>query len=354
MAFSIIVKEQAYTLEAFLNASFLDSYALRAQAFLNSWQNDGVFSFYTSGTTGLPKQLCFSKTQLFTSALNTLNALKLKGASEHILACLDLKFVGGAMMLVRALVLDCPISLFEPSKNILEIIAPNHPYTFASFVPLQLQNLDKRLTAFQHIQTVLIGGNSLMPALKKQLSVVSNRVFHTYGMTETLSNIALMQVGVDVGFWVIAPNIIRINEQQQIVIKTPILPDEFTSNDIGNWIDNTHFECLGRTDFVINSGGIKIHPEQIESIIGEQNLIPDNILFCLAKAPHPKWQEELVLVSNDINAKQYLGEIKNYLKERGLSYAKPQRFIYVNELPLNENGKILRKRLNEVIENEGL
>lgn len=354
MAFSIIIKEQSYTLEAFLKESLAEPNALRAQAFLRTWEEDGVFSFYSSGTTGEPKQLFFSKEQLLISAINTLHALNLKGEIEHILACLDLKFVGGAMMLARAVVLDCPISLFEPNTNILEIITPNHPYTFASFVPLQLQNLAQLLPAFEKIHTVLIGGSSLMPALKKQLSATSNRVFHTYGMTETLSHIALMQLGVDVGFWAILPNRIRLNEQQQIVINAAILPNEFTSNDLGNWIDDTHFECLGRTDFVINSGGIKINPEQIESVIAAQNLIPDTHTFCLAKAPHPKWQEELVLVSDDRDASKYLGDITNYFVEIGMLYAKPKRFIYISELPRNENGKILRKRLNEIIENEQL
>jgi o-succinylbenzoate---CoA ligase len=354
MAFTIIIHKQAYSLQEFVAASFAEPYLMRAQEFLQNWQLDGSFTFYSSGTTAHPKPYLFRKNDLMLSAQNTLQALKLQSEQEHILLCLDVKFVGGAMMLARALILGCQVSLFEPTRNILGLLSKEHPYTFASFVPLQLQTLAENLPQFERIKTVLIGGTYISPELKARILLAKNRVFHTYGMTETLSNIALMQLGVDAGYWVIPPNKIRLNEWGQICIHTPLYPQEFISNDLGKWIDATHFEFLGRTDFVINTGGIKVHPEQVEKIIDEQELLPKDILYCIAKANHPLWQEEIALVSNTKIASIYLDKISDCFKKLGISYAKPQRIIYISEWPINENGKIRRGVINQIIENEKL
>ena len=354
MAFSIVVNGQEFSLEDFLTGSFEASYILRAQVFLRNWKYNENFCFSSSGTTGLPKQIYFTKQQLIKSAQSTIDALQLNPQNEHILACLDVKFVGGAMMLARALVLECKISLFEPSSEILSFLPENHGYTFASFVPIQLQNLNTFRLVFEQIDKVLLGGANVTVLLKQALYKLHNKVYHTYGMTETLSHVALMQLGVDKGYMAIAPNTIRLNENNQICIKTALHEQEIISNDVGRWLDDSHFEWLGRTDFMINSGGVKIHPEAIESLLLNERILPADITFYIAKAPHPIWQEQVVMVSTDANAAQYLQQINNFLQTIGQAYAKPRRFVHVKTIPTNENGKIMRLTLNEIIENERL
>ncbi len=354
MAFSIILNEQEYGLEKFIHASFTSPYLLRVQAFLYAWQQNEIFCFTSSGTTGLPKQFFFSKSQLMSSAQNTIKALQLQHKKEHILNCLDPKFVGGAMMLARALLLDCKISLFEPNRDILSLLSANHSYSLASFVPIQLQNLSEFTSVFEKINQVLLGGTTIQPTLKEQLIQVKNKVYHTFGMTETLSHVALMQLGVDPGYWAIEPNQISLNEHHQICIRTNLYEQEIITNDMAHWIDEKHFEWKGRLDFVINTGGVKVHPEFIENLIIQESILPATLSFCIAKAPHPIWQEQVVLVSSEMKAAQYLQPISSYLKGIGQSYAKPQRFIYLNPIPSNENGKIMRATLNQIIENERL
>lgn len=354
MAFSIILNEQEYCLEKFVHASFTSPYLLRVQAFLYTWQHNEMFCFTSSGTTGLPKQFLFSKSQLVSSAQNTINALQLQHKKEHILNCLDPKFVGGAMMLARALLLDCKISLFEPNREILSLLSPDHSYSLASFVPIQLQNLSEFTLVFEKINQVLLGGTTIQPALREQINKLKNKVFHTYGMTETLSHVALRQIGVDPGYWTIEPNQIRLNEHHQICIRTDINEQEIITHDVAHWMDEKHFDWIGRLDFVINTGGIKVHPEYIENLIIQESILPATLPFCIAKAPHPVWQEQVVLVSSEMNASQYIQPISSYLKGIGQSYAKPQRFIYLNPIPSNENGKIMRATLNQIIENERL
>ncbi|MCG9880020.1 MAG: AMP-binding protein [Bacteroidia bacterium] len=353
MPFSINYKGRNYSLESFLSEEPDAPFLCHTHSFLKSWKEDSEFVFYSSGTTAAPKRLVFKKWQLIASAEATIAALNLR-SDEHILLCLDSKFVGGAMMLARALVLDCSITLAEPSSNILDILDENHGYTFASFVPLQLNNLEQHLVKFERISKVLVGGTSVSSELKKLLGSARNRVYHSYGATETLSHVALLEFGKDSFYKAIKPYKIRCNEEGQICIQSPILKDEWLTNDLGKFYDETSFEIFGRLDFLINSGAYKVQPEYIEKCIQNAGILPTSFEFVLAKAPHPLLMEEVVLVCTQANGSDYLEQIGKCLQEMGLSYAKPRRIILFSELPKNENGKIMRARINEVIENEEL
>lgn len=353
MPFSIHYKGRNYSLEGFLSEEPVTPFLMHAQSVLRSWNDDAEFVFYSSGTTALPKKFVFKKWQIIESAKATIEALNLQ-SDEHILLCLDPKFVGGAMMLARALVLNCSITLAEPNSRILESLDDNHEFSFASFVPLQLATIQNQIEKFERISKVLVGGTSVSHELKRTLGSAKNRVYHSYGATETLSHVALLEFGKDRFYKAIHPYKIRCNEYNQICVQSPILKEEWVTNDFGRFYDETSFEIMGRLDFMINSGGYKVQPEYIEKCIAGFNILPSDTEFMLAKAPDSLLGEEVVLVCTNDISEDNLTQIGKQLNEMGLSYAKPRRAIRFLELPKNENGKILRRQINEVIENERL
>jgi O-succinylbenzoic acid--CoA ligase len=352
MAFRIIFNGKNYPPKEFINIPCQIPSILKAQEFILNWESDTDFVFSSSGSTGSPRMYEFKKWQLEISANATINALHLQKQMEHILLCIDAKFVGGAMMLARAILLDSPITLFEPRGNIFEKIDVNNDYTFASFVPLQLTNECFSMEKFNRIGTVLIGGSGISISLEKQLRNSSNKVFQSYGMTETLSHVALKDIQNLKGYKVIEPYKVSINEEDCICIEAPFLNNTLITNDIGCLLDDDSFDVLGRTDFVINSGGIKIFPEQLERIISEMSNQILRKSFFVGKAKHEIFGEEVTLVCQERITELDFDTIKNHLFNEGLKKEAPRRILFLSEFPLTESGRINRNKLNEWIDNQ--
>lgn len=352
MPCEIQINETSYNPAQFIKAKFEESYLVNAQAFIYNWINNGTFVFKSSGSTGKPKSLTFEKWQLEVSAQATIKALELKNKLEHILLCIDPKFVGGAMMLARALILECPISIMKPEGSIFAKLPNSHPYTFASFVPIQLLDKSFSKVKFGGFKNVLIGGSSISNSLEERLMAFEVNCFHSYGMTETLSHVALKYLKKDNGYRVISPYSIRINELNQICVNVPFLREELVTNDLGKWINDDQFVLFGRHDFVINSGGIKIHPEEIEKKIIATGILTLGSEIILGSLPNERLGNELVLITNDsINQNQF-EKIQIKLKELGLNYEIPKRFFYINHFPMLESGKISRLKINEWLVNQ--
>jgi O-succinylbenzoic acid--CoA ligase len=352
MPFVIQIEQEVYTLENFMGAHFDEFYLKAIQVFLDNWVHDKYFIFKSSGSTGIPKEFSFNKHALELSAQATIDALKLGKGQEHILLCLDANFVGGAMMLARALKLDCPITLMRPASNVFEKISSLHPFTFASFVPLQLMDEGFSTEKYNRFKNVLIGGSSLSNNLKERISVLPVNSFQSYGMTETLSHVALKNIKVSDGYKAIAPYSLRINDTQQICIKAPFLEGELVTNDLAKWVNEDHFEWIGRLDFVVNSGGVKISPEEIENAILETGILPLDCQVIVSSLPHEKWGSELVLIVSKLITQKLFDELKNGLNQSGLKYKVPKRFLCLPQFPLLDSGKVSRHKINEWLVNQ--
>jgi o-succinylbenzoate---CoA ligase len=242
--------------------------------FVQDWLcNKQSFSFLTSGSTGTPKPIELSRIQMEASARGTIEILSLTSA-EHFLVCMNTAFIGGAMLLVRALMLEATITLQEPSGNPLLLISEHHPYTFASFAPLQLfpilknEHSEKRkLNRFKHI---LVGGGSIDSLLEKELITTKSKVYHTYGMTETVSHIALKELGQQKLFTTLLGVQLKTDDRNCLAICCAATNHKWIqTNDVVDLIDHSSFNILGRADEVINSGGIKIWPAKVEQAIYE-------------------------------------------------------------------------------------
>ncbi len=312
------------------------------------WQGgEQNFSLTTSGSTGSPKPIQFTRSQLQASAKLTIEALNLK-PNETSLICLDTRYIAGQMMVIRSLENNMNIVAVEPSADPLESIPASQSIDFAAFVPYQLQAIlqsSKSIQKLNSIRNVIIGGAALDDTAKLKLQLLSCNIYATYGMTETITHIALQKLnGEDKQnyFQTLRGISITQDERQCLVIEAAHLTGKIITNDIVQLIDQNKFIWLGRYDNVINSGGIKIMPEKKEPIIArvfeELNL---NLRFFVTALPDEKLGNKVVLV---VEGKRIL-DANKILKmlERDLSkYEVPKEIYFINQFVETDTQKINR------------
>lgn len=310
--------------------------------FLAAWASDSPFvEVWTSGSTGDPKKIQLKKEYMVNSASATGNLFGL-GAKQSALLCLPCTGIAGKMMLVRSMVLGLDLDSVEPSSS---PIPPNgKTYDFAAMVPLQLQN---SLAQLNRIGTLIIGGAPLDAPLGKRLESKDTKVYETYGMTETISHIAVKEIAPrTTDFFKCLPQVtVGMDERGCLVIEAPGISDApVVTNDLVELMGNDRFKWLGRFDSIINSGGIKLLPERIEKKLAE-------ILearFFVAGIPDPVLGERLVLIVEGSAVEG--GPLDVQAKELGLSkYEVPKEIHFVESFVETGSRKIHRKKTLEKI-----
>lgn len=252
-------------------------YEEKVISFCQAWMaGQDTFRIYTSGSTGLPKQLLLTRQQMIASAMITGSTFRLT-ARDHAFICLNIDYIAGMMMLVRAMVLDLRATIVEPKANPFADLLIQEDVHFASFVPLQLQTLllnARIIKELNKMKVILVGGaavsNTLAEQIKQRLQVP---VYSTYGMTETVSHIAVRlinQNGNEGVFEVLGETKIGIDNRQCLNVSSIVTNFEvIQTNDIV-MIDSQHsFRLLGRYDNIINSGGVKVQLEKVEKVFAE-------------------------------------------------------------------------------------
>lgn len=232
--------------------------------FLLDWLDDKDHLFInTSGSTGIPKPIKTSKQAMVNSAIKTGNFFGLE-PGDTALHCLPTSFVAGKMMLIRAFVLGLEIDIVEPTGQ--PIFDTDKSYKFSGMVPLQLRNT---YTYINNIERLIVGGARIPDSLRSDIRDIPSKVYETFGMTETITHIALKPVNRAAGkadsFKVLEDVKVSVDERNCLVIDAPhIIDNLIVTNDIVDLQSNQEFNWIGRYDNVINSGGIMISPEQIE------------------------------------------------------------------------------------------
>ena len=316
--------------------------------FVKEWFSESkTVKIQSSGSTGIPKIFEVEKIKMLNSAEMTCNFLGLN-EGDVALICLPIEYISGKMMAVRSILRKLKLIIAEPSANPLQNI--NEKIDFCAMTPLQVENsLDK----LHLIKNLIIGGASVSETLKQKISqtlTLSNsrtRIFETYGMSETLSHIALRQIFPNQEDWftVFEGVEISLDERNCLIIFAPKLNSEVLhTNDLVEINHKNQFRFLGRLDNVINSGGAKIFPEELEKIIKQH--IPNEVV--LIGVADEKLGQKLILIiegteSQAINQK--LSAI-NYKK----SFHKPKGIIFVNKIPRTPNGKVNRLELKKLLE----
>ncbi len=315
--------------------------------FLLKWLNDSaVLLVQTSGSTGMPKEIELQKQHMVNSARATGTFFDLH-PSDSALLCLPAGYIAGKMMLVRAMILGLHLDYVRPDSDPMNGLEKT--YDFAAMVPLQVEKSLDRLDA---IKTLIIGGAKVSYALQQKLQTVECKVFETYGMTETVTHVALRKMNSNVGtaddpsLFKALPNITLSKDNRDcLVINAPAITNKpVCTNDIVNLRSETEFELLGRFDNVINSGGVKLHPEQIEeklaAVLSER--------FFVTALPDELLGQKLVLVLEgtvDKNRFLDLDDISNLLDR----YEMPKEVFVLPEFVRTNNGKLNRTATTSLI-----
>ncbi|MGD1841520.1 MAG: AMP-binding protein [Thermonemataceae bacterium] len=313
--------------------------------FCRKWlQGVEKFVLTTSGSTGVPKPITPTRTQMLASVTLTDQALSLS-QMKTALVCINTAYIGGKMMLVRGLEMGWEMTVVPPQANPFLVL--NQPVDFIALVPLQLQAIlkeDHTKAQFNRTKTVIVGGAAISFPLQQQITQLRPVIYHTYGMTETVSHIALKRLnGTQKQTYFQALQGVHLTQDQRgcLVIQAPTtLQKPIVTNDLVKLHSAQQFEILGRIDNIINSGGIKIQLEQIEAVVAEalQDLQKE-VRFYAVGAPDTQLGQKLVLV---IEHKTPIPFLEEKLKQQLPKYKVPKQIHYAEKLPETPSGKIKR------------
>jgi len=316
--------------------------------FLKEWLSDSkTVKVQTSGSTGTPKILEIEKKKMLNSAKMTCDFLDLSENNTAFI-CLPVEYISGKMMVVRAFERNLNLITSEPAVKPLENL--DTEIDFCAMTPLQVENSLDRLHL---IKNLIIGGAAVSESLKikiiQTLQELSpeTKIYETYGMSETLSHIALKEISTnqDDFFTVFEDVSISKDERGCLKIFAPQLNDEIlTTNDLVEIRNSNQFRFLGRIDNVINSGGVKIFPEELEALVKKE--IPNEIVFLGLK--DESLGRKLIAVIEGKESESITQKLISINYQ--LKFHNPKEIIFVNEIPRTPNGKVNRIELRQMIE----
>jgi O-succinylbenzoic acid--CoA ligase len=303
--------------------------------FLLDWFDDKSYiDMHTSGTTGNPKTIRIEKEAMVKSALSTGDFFDLQ-PGNRVLHCLPTNYVAGKMMFVRSFVLGLDMDFVAPSSNPLE--NNDEKYDFAAMVPLQAKNA---ITKLSNIKKIIIGGVKIHESLEQELVKLPVQIFETYGMTETITHIAAKKVGAE--SFTTLPNVtVSVDGNQCLEILAKNIGNEkIVTNDIVKLISDTQFVWLGRFDNVINSGGVKLIPEQIESKLS--SLITRRF-FVNGEDDAILGQKVVLYIEGEPLS------IANSIFDVLDKYEKPKEIVFISKFKETATGKIMRDESKKII-----
>ncbi|ASK30612.1 AMP-dependent synthetase [Chryseobacterium sp. T16E-39] len=310
--------------------------------FLESWLSDSkTVEVQTSGSTGIPKIFEIEKRKMKNSAVMTCDFLGMKEGDTALL-CLPVEYIAGKMMIVRSFERKMRLVVAEPSLEPLKNLETE--VDFCAMTPLQVEHSIDKLHL---VRNLIIGGAAVSEILKKRISHITTRIFETYGMSETLSHIALKQlVPIAEEYFTAFENVkISTDERGCLKIFAPNVNDEvLQTNDLVDIRNGNQFKFLGRVDNVINSGGVKIFPEELEALVKKE--IPNEVVF-LGVADESLGQK-LILVVEGKESEEIIEMLAKIKFEK--KFHKPKRVIFIDQIPRTPNGKVHRIDLGKKIE----
>lgn len=311
--------------------------------FLLDWiKPTATLEVKTSGSTGIPKKILIKKEHMINSALATGKFFDLPSGSKALL-CLPANFIAGKMMIIRAMVLGWELDLVPPSSNPLDQVFKT--YDFCAMTPFQLDNSIARLHL---IKKLIVGGGAVSSQHQNMVQGLNTLVYETFGMTETVSHIAARRLNPvkprvkPIPFRVLPDVTISTDARSCLVIKAPKLADEkIVTNDVVEIVTFRKFLWKGRYDNVVNSGGIKLFPEEIE---WKLNQIIDRRFF-LTGLPDDALGQKLVLFVEADFSEELIGELQKDIEELETldKYELPKKIYLIQKFEETANGKIHRE-----------
>lgn len=317
--------------------------------FCREWlEGKATFELQTSGSTGVAKRIVIGREQMEASARATAHALHLQPGMRALL-CLDPKYIAGKMMLVRSLVIGLDLVVIPPDSNPFAHLTQLGAFDFCAVVPYQLKSLlesDRRLIP---ISKLIVGGGEVDAVLEEALQPHDTEFYATYGMTETISHIALRRLnGPKRSSYYTALDGVALTKDSRgcLVVTAPAISTEpVISNDLVELIDERTFRWLGRADFVINSGGIKVIPERVEEFI--RPLLVEqlgNVRFIVGGVPDGVLGQRVVLlIESDLLSEESIKNLLGKMKVVLGKYECPREIQCAPQFVLTPTGKVDRK-----------
>jgi O-succinylbenzoic acid--CoA ligase len=327
--------------------SFETEFEKKIKQFVEEWFSDSTnVKVQTSGSTGMPKIFDIEKNKMINSAEMTCDFLGLKEGNTALI-CLPVEYISGKMMIVRSIIRKLKLIIVDPALKPVENI--NDKVDFCAMTPLQVENsLDKLYL----IKNLIIGGAAVSESLKSKiaqtfkLSNSQTKIYETYGMSETLSHIGLKQILPEAeDYFTVFENVsISTDERGCLKIFAPNLNSEILqTNDLVEIKNDNQFRFLGRIDHVINSGGAKIFPEQLEALVKKE--IPNEVVFL--GIDDESLGQKLVVIIEGEKSEDVMNTISEISFEK--NFHKPKDVIFVEKIPRTPNGKVNRLELAKAI-----
>lgn len=308
--------------------------------FVSDWLSDSpTLLVHTSGSTGKPKPMLVEKRRMEASARITCGFLGLR-AGDTALLCMPLDFIAGKMVVVRSLVWGLQLVAVEPSGHPLKGLTESP--TFAAMVPMQVYNslkVEEERRLLRDIKHLIIGGGAINRDMAEALRGFPNAVWSTYGMTETLSHIALRRLsGAEASEWYEPFDGVGVttNADGCLVIDAPaVCAQPLVTNDIAEIApDGRRFRIRGRRDNVVCSGGLKLQIEEMEARLQPHLNVP----YMISKRPDDKFGEAVVLLAVTDDMESVCEVCRKHMPR----YEQPRYFLAVSELPMTPTGKPAR------------
>ena len=310
--------------------------------FLNEWHSDAEHvTGHTSGSTGKPKEIRLLKADMKASAALTNNFFGI-GKGSRLMLCLSPDYIAGKMMIVRAEEAGATLLWEKPSNRPLEH-HDGSPIDLLAVVPSQALWLADHHECLKGVSNMIVGGGEIPPSLRKRLAALEVNTYATYGMTETCSHVALSRISEEAEpFNALPPVTFTTDERGCLVIDAPQFSfRRLTTNDIVRLLSPTSFYWCGRYDNVVNTGGIKVFPEEIERIIAPCI----NRRFYITSRPSEKWGQELVLkIEGEPMAASEQASLTAQINALLTPYQRPKSIIYQAHFAETTTGKVKREK----------
>lgn len=354
---SILLNGKLYTHSQIIEGAITanSTFEKNTLSFCQQWlKGETHFQLTTSGSTGMPQKIRITRHQMIASAKNTASYLGLK-SNFSALVCLDTRYIAGMMMLVRCFEVGMQPVIVEPAANPLESLTENQTIDFSAFVPYQLnQMITDDPDKLNRIKIALIGGAPVDVQLNEKIKSLTCTMYATYGMTETLSHVALKKLNGEnpESYFKALPNIsFETDERGCLVINANYLSSPVVTNDLVELYGDTRFNWIGRWDNLINTGGVKIVPETIEEEIKKvfNRLALDN-RFIVVGIADKKLGQKVCLIIETHEALPLSGDhLRAMISDRVSKYEVPKEIFFIEKFIETGTGKINRKATSGLI-----
>jgi O-succinylbenzoic acid--CoA ligase len=340
----------------------LSAYEKEVLRFCRHWlAGQARFRLTTSGSTGRPKPITLTRRQMVASARSTGQALGLQ-AGDRALVCLSSQYIAGMMMLVRGFELGLDLTIVNPAGNPLRDFPANACFDFTAFVPLQLQQIlaespDKQ-GILDGMKAILVGGAPISPDLEQQVRTIAGPVYHTYGMTETVTHVALKRLNgpeLSDAFMPLPGVEVRLDRRGCLTVKAEMTNNQTVyTNDVAELRPDGSFHWLGRIDNVINSGGVKVQIETVEAAVVEQlHTFAPGRRAVVGPLPHPQLGQAVVaVIEGEPLSPAEQAALQSALHRTLTKYEIPREFYFLSHLPETRTGKIDRVACLKAITSE--